>query len=122
MTTTVAVSCSYTDLYVEPGDSISVVSSRTCFNAGQSDSVSLPSQDGGVCKPRPKGFGADRRSWRSSGFLTAVIQVSIVKYFFWEYRIAVGAFESFIKMSNPESVVSAPSGLILSKLQNICMT
>lgn len=89
---------------------ISVCSTRTCYNAGQSVSVILPSQDGGVCKPRPKGFGADRRSWRSPGFFTAVIQVSILKYFYCVYRIAVGSSESFIKVSNPGSVVSAQCG------------
>lgn len=51
---------------------------RSCFNAEQSVSVILPSQDGGVCKPRPKGFGANKRSWRSSRFSSSVVQVGVI--------------------------------------------
>lgn len=49
--------------------------------AHRSVSLLLPSKDGGVCKHRPKGFGANRRSRWSPWFLSSVIQVSLNEMF-----------------------------------------
>lgn len=50
--------------------------SRTSFNDERSVWVILPSQNGGVRSPRPKGCGTVERSWRSPRFFTSIVQVS----------------------------------------------
>lgn len=55
-----------------------VVVSRTHLTAEQSLTVILPSQDGGVRQPRPKGFGAVGRSRWSPRFSSSAVQVGEV--------------------------------------------